>query len=237
MEGQPWFWEAHSYMPSGKNLFTFTWVVSVPRFAMWMAASSWRLMWQTHQAEVVIPRDHMGCGSECEVLWANVPLSLFWAKLLLLAANNQRHRILAPGFGMENSDFKGFPSEFTLWDGGWPAWKLEPIFYNDLSDAFSSPQHRMYCHQLKYRPELTYNPEIGERHEKWVQLTPVFHFFYSQREEHKAWCTLSSLPGTCYLPQQPRVGGPPHSHLNSIIRKTSLDPPQLCFHSTDIFPS
>ena len=44
----------------------------------------------------------------------------------------------------------------------------------------------MYCHELKYRPVVTYNPEIGERHEKWGPFIHVSHFLHSQRKERRA---------------------------------------------------
>ena len=146
VEEWPWFWGAHDYTLSGKNLFTLPWLLSIPRFAMWMAASSWRPVWQTHQAEAVISRGHMECGSE---FWCPPSRCTCLAALRktrrLLAVNNQRHRILALGVGMENTDFKGFPSEFTLWDGGmacmktkiyplqWPVWYVFLFLVQNVS--------------------------------------------------------------------------------------------------------
>ena len=119
----PWFWGAHNYTLSGKNLFTVNLSAKRSQIAAWMAASSWRPVWQTHQVEAVISSDYTGWGSE--FWWPHSR----WACLSALrkvATLDSRHRILAPSFGMENTDFKGLPSEFMRWDVGTTCTKTSP---------------------------------------------------------------------------------------------------------------
>lgn len=79
----------------------------------------------------------------------------------------------------------------------------------------------MYCHELKYRPVVIYNPEIGERREKWGPLIHVSHFLHSQRKERRAPHT-AAYPFRNMQPAPATQPGGLYSHVRSIVRRTSL---------------